>query len=114
MIESSGLPWPIALEKTGITQSDWVRARTFYVAWIGANALAEAGGLGTTMPLGWSAGPNLVNGAEYYPAHGRAPSVATDIVPYLWMRCRYRHCDSHGYCESLAVKVGLMRLKEAT
>ena len=36
-----------------------VRARTFYRAWIVANALAEGLGLGTTIVLGWNAGPAL-------------------------------------------------------
>jgi hypothetical protein len=33
--------------------------RTFYGAWIGANAFAEALGLGTTVVLGWRVGPEL-------------------------------------------------------
>jgi hypothetical protein len=35
------------------------RVRTFYGAWIGANAFAEAVGLGTTLVLAWRVGPAL-------------------------------------------------------
>jgi hypothetical protein len=36
-----------------------MKDRPFYIAWIGANALAEGVGLGTTLVIGWRLAPSL-------------------------------------------------------